>query len=132
MRVRQSIMKEFWLSFSFICFLITNSFKFMCQFMCMYILGHFTFKILGQVLFLRFNVCFFTQKYCYLFISFFISITINFSIISVITVIIISPLSANPIKWSNTLKQFIGNLPTNFLSVFDHFVKLALKGLNIL
>ena len=23
--------------------------------------------------------------------------------------------------------QFIGNLPTNCLSVFDHFVKLALK-----
>ena len=40
-----------------------------------------------------------------------------------------NPLSANPIKWSNTLKQFVGNLPTNCLSVFDHFVKLALKRL---
>ena len=38
-------------------------------------------------------------------------------------------LSANPIKWSNTLKQFVGNLPANCLSVFDHFVKLALKRL---
>ena len=38
-------------------------------------------------------------------------------------------LSANPSKWSNTLKQFIGKLPTNCLSVFDHFVKLAPKGL---
>ena len=38
-----------------------------------------------------------------------------------------SPLTANPIKWSNTLKQFVGNLPTNCLSVFDHFVGLALK-----
>ena len=38
-------------------------------------------------------------------------------------------LSANPTKWSNTLKQLIGNLPTNCLSVFDHFEKLALKGL---
>ena len=38
-------------------------------------------------------------------------------------------LSANPTKWSNTLKQFVGKLPTNCLSVFDHFVKLALKGL---
>ena len=38
-------------------------------------------------------------------------------------------LSANPTKWSNTLKQFVGNLPTNCLSVFNHFVKLALKGL---
>ena len=34
----------------------------------------------------------------------------------------LNPLSANPTKWSNTLKQFV-------LSVFDHFVKLALKGL---
>ena len=41
----------------------------------------------------------------------------------------INPLSGNPTKWSDTLKQFIGNLPTNCLSVFDHFVKLALKGL---
>ena len=39
------------------------------------------------------------------------------------------PLRANPTKWSNTLKQFVGNLPTNCLSVFDHFVKLALKEL---
>ena len=39
------------------------------------------------------------------------------------------PLSANPTKWSNTLKQFFDNLPTNCLSVFDHSVKLALKGL---
>ena len=44
----------------------------------------------------------------------------------------LNPLSANPIKWSNTLKQFLGNLPTNCLSVFDHFVKLALKGLKTL
>ena len=36
------------------------------------------------------------------------------------------PLSANPTKWSNTLKQFVGNL-----SVFDHFVKLMLKGLTV-
>ena len=38
-------------------------------------------------------------------------------------------LSANLTKWSSTLKQFVGNLPTNCLSVFDHFVGLALKGL---
>ena len=38
--------------------------------------------------------------------------------------------SANFTKWSNTLKQFVGNLLTNCLSVFDHFVGLAaLKGL---
>ena len=35
-------------------------------------------------------------------------------------------LSANPTKWSNTPKQFVGN--TNKLSVFNHFVGLALKG----
>ena len=40
-----------------------------------------------------------------------------------------NPLSANPTKWSNTLKQFVGNLPTNCLSVFDQFVISALKGL---
>ena len=40
-----------------------------------------------------------------------------------------NPLSANPTKWSNALKQFVGNLPTNCLSVFDHFVKLTLKRL---
>ena len=38
----------------------------------------------------------------------------------------IIPLSANPTKWSNTLKQFVSNC----LNVFDHFVKLALKGLS--
>ena len=39
------------------------------------------------------------------------------------------PLSANITKWSNTLKQFVDKLPTNCLSVFDHFVGLTLKGL---
>ena len=34
---------------------------------------------------------------------------------------------ANFTKWSNTLKQFVGNLPTNCLSVFDHFMGLALR-----
>ena len=43
----------------------------------------------------------------------------------------VNPLSANPTKWSNTLKQFVGKLPTNCLNVFDHFVGLALKGLNL-
>ena len=44
-----------------------------------------------------------------------------------------NPSSANFTKSSNTLKQFVGVLPTNGLSVFDHFVGLALKGLiNIL
>ena len=42
---------------------------------------------------------------------------------------ILNPLSANPEKWSNTLKQIVGKLPTISLSVFDHFMNLALKGL---
>ena len=41
-----------------------------------------------------------------------------------------NPLSANPTKWSDTFKQFVGKLPTSCLSVFDHFVGLALKGLS--
>ena len=45
---------------------------------------------------------------------------------------LINPLSANFTNWSNTLKQFVGNLPMNCLSVFDHFVGLALKRLNVL
>ena len=42
---------------------------------------------------------------------------------------LLDPLSVNPTICSNTFKQFVGNLPTNRLSVFDHFVKLLLKGL---
>ena len=38
------------------------------------------------------------------------------------------PLYASPIKWSNTPK-ICPPLPMNCLSVFDHFVGLALKGL---
>ena len=38
-------------------------------------------------------------------------------------------LSANPAYWSSTLKTIRRLLPTNSLSVFDHFVGLALKGL---
>ena len=32
-------------------------------------------------------------------------------------------------KWSNTLKQLVDNLPTNCVSIFDHFMGLTLKGL---
>ena len=42
---------------------------------------------------------------------------------------VVNPLSANPTKWSNTLRQFFGRLLTNCFSVFDHFVGLALNGL---
>ena len=40
--------------------------------------------------------------------------------------IFFNPLRANSSKWSNILKQFVGNLPTNCLSVSDHYVGLAL------
>ena len=38
---------------------------------------------------------------------------------------LLAPISQN----GQTLKQFVGNLPTKCLSVFDHFVGLALNGL---
>ena len=41
----------------------------------------------------------------------------------------LSRLNANFTKWSNTVKQFVGKLPTNCLTVFDHFLGLALKRL---
>ena len=44
---------------------------------------------------------------------------------------IFNPLSANTEKWANTLKQIVGNLPTICLSVFGHFMNLALKGLRM-
>ena len=44
-------------------------------------------------------------------------------------ILFLNPSIANFTKWSNTLKQFVGKLPTNCLSVFDHFVGYALKGL---
>ena len=43
----------------------------------------------------------------------------------------LNPLTAKISKWSNTLKQFVSNLSMNCLSVFDHFVGLALKGLTL-
>ena len=53
------------------------------------------------------------------------------SLLSTLNVLImfftLNPLNANLTKWSNTLKQFVGNLATNCLSVFGHFVGLALK-----
>ena len=43
--------------------------------------------------------------------------------------ILFNILSTNHTKWSKTLKQFVDQLPTNCLSVFDHFLGLAFKGL---
>ena len=39
-------------------------------------------------------------------------------------------MNANFKKWSNTLKEFVGKLSANCLSVFYHFMGLALKELN--
>ena len=44
---------------------------------------------------------------------------------------VFNPLNANPTKWSMTVKRFVCKLPTNCLSVFDHFLGLALKGLKV-
>ena len=38
-------------------------------------------------------------------------------------------LSADFTKWPDTFKQLVGKFPTYCLSVFDHFVRLLLKGL---
>ena len=38
-----------------------------------------------------------------------------------------NPFSVDFTKWWNTFKQFVGNLPTNCLSVSDYFVGLAPK-----
>ena len=53
----------------------------------------------------------------------------HWEILEVISKTFNIPLSANPKKWSNTFKQFVGSLPTNCLSVSDHFVGLALRGI---
>ena len=42
---------------------------------------------------------------------------------------IFNSLRANTLKWLNTVKQFVGNLPANCLSAFDYFVEMALKEL---
>ena len=50
----------------------------------------------------------------------------NYLRVRVCTKSYFNPLSANPTKCPNTLKQqFINKLSTNFLSMFDHFVRLA-------
>ena len=43
-----------------------------------------------------------------------------------------NPLSTNFLKWSDTLKQFFGKLPTNCLSVFDHFKGLSITALVVM
>ena len=86
--------------------------------------------------------CFwFVLNFFSVFISYGKTAVISFSVISIILdrqfsdrqslyiSFLFNPFSANFTKWPNTLKQFVGNLPTNCLSVFDHFVGLMLKEL---
>ena len=42
----------------------------------------------------------------------------------------LNPLSANPTKWSNTLKQFVGKSRRIVFSVLGHFVGMVLKGIS--
>ena len=80
-----------------------------------------------------------TFEFCLIKIPIFLHfsiITVQFSFYSKLfftntKILPINSLCTNPTKWSSTFKQFVGNLPTNCLSVFDHFVKLALKGLKV-
>ena len=44
-------------------------------------------------------------------------------------IIFFNPSSANPTEWLHKLKQFVGKLPTNCFSVFDHFMRSAVIGL---
>ena len=43
----------------------------------------------------------------------------------------LNPLSVNPTEMVKLTQTICRLLPTNFLSVFDHFVKLGLKGLTV-
>ena len=47
----------------------------------------------------------------------------------IFSLISLNPFSANSAKRSNKPQKFVSNLPTRHLSVFDHFVGLALEGL---
>ena len=80
--------------------------------------------------FLTFYVDFCSQHVGTLIFTVFTYSIVTFKIQSGIMILCtLNSLSANPKKCVNTLKQFAGNLPTNCLSGFDHFVGLALKRL---
>ena len=42
-----------------------------------------------------------------------------------------NPLNANLTKCSDTLKQFVGKLPTNYLIMFDQFCGVGAQRINI-
>ena len=53
-------------------------------------------------------------------------LTIDDRVCQCISAMTFNPLSANPTKWSITLKQFVGKL-TNCLSMSEFFMGLTLK-----
>ena len=64
-----------------------------------------------------------TQNYCIIIFEIVARVIKSFLSCKIVSSFF-NPLSANPTKWSNTLKQL---LPTNCLSVFEHFLGLALN-----
>ena len=69
------------------------------------------------------------QNYCDNFSIFFAQFIFIQDCIFMLGMLTVNPLRASFTKWSNRVKQIVSKLPTNCLSVFDHFVGLALKGL---
>ena len=82
-------------------------------------------SVIAEIL-ISHNKCRFLPDFMY------VHVNISIKLFTYILITCINPLSANFIKWSNILKQFVGKLPRNCLSVFDQFVGLALKGLTSL
>ena len=64
-------------------------------------------------------------------LSLFYKEVINKRMFIIFLISLFNPLSANFTKWSNKLKQFVGKLPTNCLSVVNHFVRLVHKELMV-
>ena len=62
-------------------------------------------------------------------LKFFKEHLVVFDLVNGLTILTI--LSVNPTKCSNTPKQFVDYLSTSCLNVFDHFVGLTLTGLRI-
>ena len=61
----------------------------------------------------------FSYEFCYMYNNNFFTKQFRMTAVKI-------SLSANPTKWSNTLKQFVGKFPTNCLSVFDDFMGLTI------
>ena len=90
MRVGQSVMKEFWLSFSFINFLIINLFKYVRQFLCVHIVGCLTYNVIGHGTFTLLQCLFFHLEVFHLLLSLFKALLSFITIITIITNVIIT------------------------------------------